>query len=323
VSPLATIVVVPRETFSRSIHCLETIHARTPPPFELVCVDGHPPPPLRRRLEELATARRFTLLRSSHLLFPNEARNQALAHVHTKYTVFLGNDVLVTDGWLDALVTCAEETGASFVGGVSCWGAPDRPVVYCAGGETHVDDRDGRRTLRDVHHHAGRPLLDVWSELRRQPSEAAVFHCVLVRTDVLEQLGGLDEQLHVFDHIDLCLRAQGCAGGGWFEPRSLVVYAPPARLRGADLRYFLLRWSRAGVDSSAAHFCRTWNLDPDESGLEGDVAWLDDHRWSVLGRWRTSVRRVAGEDALGRMDALLDAVVTNTLVRAVARDRLR
>jgi hypothetical protein len=111
-----------------------------------VCVDGHPPPPLRRRLEELATARRFTLLRSSHLLSPNEARNQALAHVHTKYTVFLGNDVLVTDGWLDALVTCAEETGASFVGGVSCWGAPDRPVVYCAGGETHVDDRDGRRT---------------------------------------------------------------------------------------------------------------------------------------------------------------------------------
>jgi GT2 family glycosyltransferase len=323
VSPLATIVVVPRETFSRSIACLETIDARTPEPFELVWVDGDPPPPLRRRLEELSSARGFTLLRSSHPLSPNEARNQALAHVHTKYTVFLGNDVLVTDGWLDALVTCAEETGAAFVGGVSCWGAPDRPVVYCAGGETHIDERDGRRTLRDVHHHAGRPLRDVWPELRRQPSEAAVFHCVLVRTDVLDQLGGLDGRLHAFEHVDLCLRAQHRASGGWFEPRSLVVHAPPTRLRGADLRYFLLRWSRTWVDSSAAHFCRTWNLDPDDSGLDGNIRWLGDHRWSMLGRWRTSVRRVAGERALERVDALLDAVVTHTVVRAAARDRSR
>jgi hypothetical protein len=322
VSTLATIVVVPRESFSRSMSCLAAIWSCTDGPFDLVWVDGRPPASLRQRLEEQATIRGFTLLRSPGPTAPNQARNQALTHVRTRYTVFLGNDVLVTEGWLDALVSCAEETGASFVSGISCSGAPSNPVVYCAGGETHVVEHDGRRSLHDRHHHAGRPLVDVCAELRRQPTEALVFHCVLVRTDVLAELGGLDEHLAAFEHIDLSLRARGCRNGGWFEPRSLVMYSPPARLRRADLRYFVLRWSRAWVDASAAHFCRTWRLDSHHSGLDDNLRWLEDHRWSMV-RGRRWLRRVAGDRAVRRADALLDAAVTHTLVRAATRKRAR
>jgi glycosyltransferase involved in cell wall biosynthesis len=318
---LATIVVVPRETFSQSVLSLEGVFARTQAPFELVCVDGNSPAATRRRLEEHAIARGFTLLRSPHYLSPNEARNVAIAQVRTKYAVFLGNDVLVTDGWLEALVTCAEETGASFVSGVSCWGALDKPVVYCAGGESHLVEDGGRRGIRDVHYHAGRPLIEVRAELRRQPSEAAVFHCMLVRTDVLERLGGLDEELHVLDHVDLCLRAQGEANGGWFEPRSVVMYVPPSPLRGSDVPYFLLRWSRAWIESSFAHFCCKWDIDPGDPGLDGNLRWLHDHRWRLLGRPRQLLHRRAGEHATRAVEAAIDTIVTNTLVRRDARRR--
>ncbi len=281
----------------------------------MVYVDGNAPPAVAHRVETLATARRFTLLRSPHHLSPNQARNLALGHVRTKYTVFLGNDVLVADGWLESLTRCAEETGASFVSGVSCWPSPDEPVVYCAGGETHIVDDGRSRTLCDVHHHAGRRFVDVRAGLRRQPSEAATFHCVLVRTDVLQGMGGLDEQLHVLDHVDLCLRAHREGAGGWFEPTSVVTYVPPHPLRFSDLPFFLLRWSRAWIESSFAHFCHKWDIDPRDPTLEGNRRWLHDHRWRVLGAVRRLGHLRVGHGALTATECAIDAVVTNTIVR--------
>jgi glycosyltransferase involved in cell wall biosynthesis len=310
-----TVVVVPRETFSQSVPSLESVLARTTRPFELVYVDAHAPVPVARRLEEHAVEWGFTLVRSSRDLSPNQARNVALAYVRTEYTVFLGNDVFVTEGWLDALVACADETGASFVGGVSCWGALDEPVVYCAGGESHVFDAGGRRGLRDVHHHAGRRVRDVWPTLRRTPSEAAVFHCVLVRTDVLERLGGFDEHLDVFEHIDFCMRAHTEANGGWFDPGSVVMYVPPSPLRPSDVPSFLRRWSRKRIATSVTHFCHTWDLDPADPCIRANLRWIDDHRWQAVGRPRAALRLVAGERAVRGLDVMLDTVAATTLGR--------
>lgn len=43
-TPSVTIVVVPREQFSKAEASLESIYATTPPPFDLVYVDGNSPP---------------------------------------------------------------------------------------------------------------------------------------------------------------------------------------------------------------------------------------------------------------------------------------
>src|SRR5690349_22517377 len=86
----ATVVVVPRETFSKSVPSLESVLARTTPPYELVYVDAHAPAPVASRLEQHAAEWGFTLVRSSQHVSPNQARNVALAHVHTEYAIFLG-----------------------------------------------------------------------------------------------------------------------------------------------------------------------------------------------------------------------------------------
>ena len=110
-----TVVVVPRERFSHALASLESIQQNTDGPFELIYIDGHGPPELARELERRAAAGPFRLIRSDHYLSPNAARNLALPHVTTKYLAFVDNDVIVTPGWLGALVACAEEHGCTAV----------------------------------------------------------------------------------------------------------------------------------------------------------------------------------------------------------------
>ncbi len=115
--PDVTVVVVPRERFSLARRALECLLSETTCPFKLVYVDGASPLAVRGYLEAQARSRGFRLLRSEHHLSPTEARNLGLREVAgTRYVVFIDNDVLVRAGWLEALVGCAEETGAWLVG---------------------------------------------------------------------------------------------------------------------------------------------------------------------------------------------------------------
>ena len=141
---LVTVVVVPRERFSMTRPALERMYEVTPPPFRLVYVDGGSPRHVREYLEGQARERGFKLIRTDHYLAPNEARNLAARAVGTKYVVFIDNDVLVTPGWLEALVSCAEETGAWAVGPVYCIGPPELETIHMAAGTCHILEEAGR-----------------------------------------------------------------------------------------------------------------------------------------------------------------------------------
>ncbi|HTC24522.1 MAG TPA: glycosyltransferase, partial [Gemmatimonadales bacterium] len=87
--PQVTIVVVPREQFSKAEASLASIYAATSLPFALVYVDGNSPPPLRDYLAMEAALRGFTLVRTERYLVANEARNLGLRHVRTPYVAFV------------------------------------------------------------------------------------------------------------------------------------------------------------------------------------------------------------------------------------------
>ena len=53
----------------------------------------------------------------------------------TEYVVFVDNDVLYTEGWLDRLVACADETGAEVVAPLTCQGLPAHTEIHHAGGD--------------------------------------------------------------------------------------------------------------------------------------------------------------------------------------------
>jgi GT2 family glycosyltransferase len=269
VNPQVTIIVAPRERFSYTRDALESIYKNTEYPFELIYVDGNSPSHVRRYLEELAQEKKFQLIRTNYYLSPNRARNLGLRQVNTKYVVFIDNDVVVTPGWLKALVNCAEETSATVVSPLICQHLPLHSEVHCAGGESGVKvetlgDTTRRKIIEKIYKQ-GKQLADVLPQLSRQETGLAEFHCMMVRTEIFDKIGLLDEALlNTKEHVDLCMLVAETGGKVYLEPESIVTYVPGPPLEWTDLHYYMLRWSNAWEMASLKRLIQKWNLTEDE-----------------------------------------------------------
>lgn len=267
-SAQVTIVVSPRERFSYTRESLESIYEHTKIKFNLVYVDGNSPAKVRRYLEAQAQARGFQLIRTKDYLYPNQARNLGLAQVKTKYVVFIDNDVIVSPGWLSALVECAEQTQATVVGPLMCQDQPLHEIVHFAGGESHIwldtTNNQSRNRLREKMYKQGKQVAQVRNSLQRTTTELAEFHCVLVRTEIFQRIGLLDEGMcNTKEHLDFCMLVTQAGGSIYFEPASIVTYVPGPPLEWTDLHYYMLRWSDAWTLNSLNRFRDKWNLAED------------------------------------------------------------
>ncbi|NJL87254.1 MAG: glycosyltransferase [Leptolyngbyaceae cyanobacterium SM1_1_3] len=260
--PIVTLVVVPRERFSCARQSLESIYAHTTVPFKLIYVDGNSPTELKHYLQAQAQQHGFELLRTEYYLYPNQARNLGLQRVTTPYLVFVDNDVVVSPGWLEALLRCAEETEAAVVGPLMCQHEPLHQEVHFAGGQSHIwVDKTGRRRLREKMYDQGKQVDNIRDRLKRSPTELAEFHCVLVRRSIFDQLGELDPQFfNTKEHLDFCMSVQQNGGSVYFEPDSLVTYLPGPPQNWADVHFYMLRWSDDWTIKSLERMRDKWNL---------------------------------------------------------------
>lgn len=308
----ATIVVVPRDHFSDTRESLESLLEFTQPPRAIVYVDGGSPPRIARYLRERAGTADFELIRRDHFLTPNQARNIGAARVKTRYIAFVDNDIVVAPNWLSPLVECAEATGGAVVGPLNFERRPLLQIVHFAGGdariEVTVENGKQNRRLVDRIHKTVIPASYV-------VTDAAEFHCMLVRTDVLQRLGGLDENmLSTRENIDMCLALREIGEKVYLEPQSRITYLPPDPLTIADMPYFALRWSDLW-DLSSFHYLRDkWKLDEDEYFLRqyANLGWRRQGmmmRGGIL-RWLVSsrVRKVA-EQMLRPLERRVNSVI--------------
>ena len=263
--PTVTIVVSPRERFSYSRESLESIYANTNYPFKLVYVDGNSPKYLQEYLQLKSREKNFKLIRTEHYLSPNQARNIGLDAVNSQYVIFIDNDVYVEPGWLEKLIDCAEETKATVVCPLVCIGQERYSRVHLAGGEARIvlevkNDRT-RRKIYEKHYFVNRPVAEVKDRLKLRQCEFAEFHCMLVRTDIFETIGKLDEKLlSTREHIDFCLTVTNAGGSIYCQPDSVVTYVPAQKFALSDLPYFELRWSDRWELASLEHFARKWDV---------------------------------------------------------------
>jgi GT2 family glycosyltransferase len=280
--PMVTIVVVPRERFSYSKQSLESIYAETDYPFELVYVDGGSSPELKAYLEAQSTEKGFKLIRTEHYLSPNRARNIGIQAARGKYIVFVDNDVLVQQGWLQKLVECAEETDATVVGTLTCIDSPVHEVIHNGGGTTYIEVRaengkTGRYAVQKSYLE-GKRVSKIPEQLTRVQCEFVEFHTALVRKSFFDQHGLLDEKLlSTREHIDLCLCAAQAGGTVYCERQSIVTYMTGAEFDWYDYTFFSLRWSDAWDLASFEHFRQKWNVEED---------WYFERRYNRLGRRR-------------------------------------
>ncbi|MGF1601787.1 MAG: glycosyltransferase family 2 protein [Thermosynechococcaceae cyanobacterium] len=280
-NPKITIIVSPRERFQFARESLESLYENTAVPFHLVYIDNNSPTTLRRYLEDQAQVRGFQLLRSEYYLSPNQCRNLGLQQVNTPYVIFVDNDVIFAPGWLDKLVNCAEETGATVVGSLVCQYRPVHEIVHCAGG-SYLDSEEFNAFARGELNPAGtlepsggwcmkektpfqnQRVEDVCDRLQRQPTGFVEFHTMLVQTAIFDRIGLLDEGFSCTkEYLDFCMTVTRAGGQIYLEPDSVVTFLthPPApALKWTDLPYFMLRWSDAWELSNLLHFQKKWGL---------------------------------------------------------------
>ena len=324
-----TIVVVPRERFSYTERSLQNIYAHTTFPFKLIYVSAGTPPRVQQFLEQEALRRNFELVSVAHYLAPNEARNLGLRAVKTPYVVFMDNDALVTPGWLDALVRCADETAAEIVGPVYLEGEIrdvvrlERARIHMAGGKAHIEHENGASILYDEHLLAGMPLVNHRAEIARGPRDYVEFHTLLARTDVFERLGPLDEQLlSVNEHIDFRFDVRQAGGSVYMQPQAVTSYvAPPTACEWRDFAYFMLRWSELWNHASASHFNRKHGL----AGVRffGDRSSLDEDTIVKFGRAQRRLMtgmRVSAAGSDGPDSPVQEAELMLALLHSVDRD---
>jgi GT2 family glycosyltransferase len=286
----ATIVVVPRERFSMSERALENLYENTDPPFSLVYVDGNSPPHIASFLRAKAAEKGFKLVRTDHYLTPNQARNLGLGHVETKYAVFIDNDAIGSPGWLEALVRCAEETGAWVVGPLYFEGEPDARIIHVAGGRLAIREEGGKRIYADDLSLQGTRAEE--GQFERTPCDFVEFHCALVRREAFDAIGPLDERLlSTREHVDLCMSVRKAGGSVYFEPDALVTYLTPPPLLRSDLRFFLSRWSESRNEASLRHFYAKWGFDNDVKRRLREMAY---RRLIIVSPVRRFVRRRLG-----------------------------
>lgn len=281
--PDVTIIVSPRERFSFAEASLESVYTHTPEPFELIYVDVNSPARVRRYLEQRAREKGFQLFSVPYYLTPNEARNEGLKRATTKYVVFIDNDILVSPEWLSALVGCAEETGAWVVGPLYLDSDGRNRSIHGTGRSAAIRQSNGRTFVDEKNPFKGAPLTAFSTPLRREECDLVEFHCMLVRTEVFNRLGPLDEKLlNHREHHDLCLEVRKAGGSIVFEPSATVTYFPPQRLALSDIAYFMIRWSEAWTEETLPYFHKKWGLDYDEAAAKDLQAGWRRHRFRLL-----------------------------------------
>lgn len=277
--PRVTIIVTQRERMSLTERSLESILSDQSRPFDLIYVDGGSPQNVGDYLRRRSLEANFRLIRREDWLWPNVARNLALAHVTTPYVVFIDNDVLVEQGWLGKLVDAADETGAALVGPVYLWSDGQAvPTIHMAGGVLTFEQTAEGLAIHERHDKFNEPAA-ARTTFSRRACDFLEYHCTLARTDFLRDIGGLDEQIVcVHEHIDLALTARQKALPVLTEPLAAVTYLAFVPMHVSDLAFHRWRWSAEAVASSLKAFSAKWKTVESGPSYAGVLAFAARHR---------------------------------------------
>jgi GT2 family glycosyltransferase len=198
---LASIIILCCNEIDCTRQCLESVRRHTRADYELILIDNGSTDATPAYLAEVARwpePARVVVLRNASNPGYAAGVNQGLAAARGRFLVLLNNDTVVTPHWLERLARCATHDWphVGMVGPVSNY-APT-PQHVPAGYAT----LDGLEKFAERHRqeYAGQALA----------VERLTGFCLLLRREVLQAVGGLDEGygLGYCEDDDLCLRAQ-------------------------------------------------------------------------------------------------------------------
>lgn len=240
---LTTIIVPCFNGLRYTLECLAAVARHTPPPYEILVVDNGSSDGTADRVRRLPGVR---VIRNKTNRGFAAAINQGMKAARGPYLVWLNSDVLVTPGWLERMIACADQ--APWVAAVGpCTDVTVGPQRVAA--PAFKNDRD---------------LLmfsQAWSLKNERQAEGVqrlTGFCLLLKREALKQVGYLDERFGVgtYEEFDYCLRLRQAGYDlvvardvfvrhyGHKSFRSFAAMAEQARL---NREIFLDKWCRQAL----------------------------------------------------------------------------
>jgi GT2 family glycosyltransferase/2-polyprenyl-3-methyl-5-hydroxy-6-metoxy-1,4-benzoquinol methylase/tetratricopeptide (TPR) repeat protein len=253
-----SIIVVTHNGLNDTRECLASLMQLTDQPYELICVDNGSTDGTPDYLETFAHAKVIRNIENRG--FP-AAVNQGLSVATGQQILLLNNDTVLTTGWLDRLLAALySEDKIGLVG----------PISNCSPVQQRIHDVPYEADLIGMDGFAwdtGREQTGI----RKEVLTLSGF-CLLLRREVYEQIGKLDERFGIgtLEDDDYCLRA---LEQGWklVVANDVFIHHTGHRtfhqleldydkLAEQNQRQFLDKWSLAPKSSDAEDAGNKWGL---------------------------------------------------------------
>lgn len=192
---LVSIVLVTYNQFNYTRECLESIRKNTNVKYELIFIDNASSD--KTVLNLIQDEEIILIQNKSNIGFP-AAANKGIKAAKGKYILLLNNDTVLTEGWLENMIKVVEsDIRIGMVG----------PISNEVSG-LQKDNNAKYNSIEEMHKYAEVVANKNKGEILNFPRLA--FLCTLIKREVIEKIGGLDERFSPgnYEDDDFCLRAQ-------------------------------------------------------------------------------------------------------------------
>lgn len=211
-NPEISIVITLHNKAHFTQKCLESVYLNTEPCYELIIIDDCSTDETEHLLSGIENIRIFRNETNSGII---KSRNKAIGLALGRFIVFLDNDIIVTEKWLEPLVACMKDEHVGAVGPRLIY--PDGTlkeaggIIWADGSTSHFGRGDGSAKPR-------------YNYVR--PVDFCSGVALIVRKDLLNSLGGFDSRYEPghYEDTDLCLSIWVEGYRVMYQPQSLVIH---------------------------------------------------------------------------------------------------
>jgi GT2 family glycosyltransferase len=216
-----SIVICTRDHKSLLQTAIESIHAKTTyPHYEIVVLDnGSRDPATLGYLTAVSSHSGVTVVRDDSPFNYSRLNNTAVRHTRGQVLCLLNDDIeVLTPDWLEEMVSFAVQPYIGAVG-ARLW-YPDGTLQH-GGVIVGIGGVAGHAHLRL---RRGQPGYFSRGVLQQEMS-AVTGACMMVRREVYDEVGGLDEDIAVaFNDVDLCLRIRAAGYCNIWTPFAELIH---------------------------------------------------------------------------------------------------
>ena len=230
--------------------CIESLYAYTKIPFELIIIINNKNDGTVELLNEFSKSNSNIkmILNNGNMGFPVSI-NQGIKESIGEYVLILNNDVVVTEYWLETLLDIAKNNKSIGIVG---------PISNEVSG-VQKDKEADYKSIEEMHLYAAK--IREKNKNKVMHFSRVAFLCTLIKRELLEKIGGLDERFTPgnFEDDDFCLRAQ-LAGYKTVIAQDVFIhhYGSKSFKANGEKKYI------ERLKTNHEIFINKWGADPDE-----------------------------------------------------------